>query len=180
MTILGNSQDARLIYSWVHESKKDPYAMGRGSQGAPEGWKFLGYGSFRSAWLSPDGVVYKVEHYYPTYGGPDFTSDNSKEYRNWLLWRKCELPARVRLPEVTLYENGGKPVIAMECVRGDVLRKWRGVDIYNPNSWSTAFKFYQKLMHAAEDALDGMSDMHDENCMVDDETGELVIVDLQM
>lgn len=175
MNVLGNSQDAKLIYQWVHgqRDKRDPYAYSRGSMGAPEGWEFLGYGSFRSAWRSPEGVCYKVEHYYSGWAND---SDNSKEYKNWSRWsRECILPERVRLPDLTYFENGGKPVIAMECVKGVTLTAWRR----RPGN-EGGYEAYRKLMFKAEDEMDGMCDMHGENVMVEEETGDLVVVDLQM
>lgn len=47
----------------------------------PEGWKRLGEGSYRTAYLAPDGLVYKVQHDTDAYhGGP---SENEEEFMNY-------------------------------------------------------------------------------------------------
>lgn len=165
MDILGNEQDARLIRDFVLADKK----RARGRMGCPDGWQFLGSGSFRSVWLSPEGVCYKVEHeYYP------YSSDNAAEYRNWRNWtRNCMLPEGTRIPELTYYELDGKPVIAMERVNGETF--------FNAKSFIPEEEIarFRDLMYELEEEL-GSSDIHDENVMVDYSTMELVIVDLQM
>ena len=168
MEILGNAQDARLISDFIRAVPERKY----GNKGAPNGWEFLGYGSFRSAWRSPDGVCYKVEHYYS-----DYESDNGCEYQNWRKWCKYELPEGVRIPSLTYYENNGRPVVAMECVKGRTLSQWASDNCLPFNDGT--YLEYRSLMREAGRVV-GSADMHVENVMIDEDTQDLVIVDLQM
>lgn len=165
MDILGNEQDARLIRDFVLTDQQRAH----GRMGCPDGWQFLGHGSYRSVWLSPEGVCYKVEHEYHPY-----SSDNAKEYRNWRDWtRNCILPEGTRIPNLTYYELSGRPVIAMERVNGETLFDAK---YFIPEEEIARFR---DLMYELEEEL-GSLDIHDENVMVDYGTMELVIVDLQM
>lgn len=55
MTV-GNSVDAKFIYNFHMFDEEAQY----GCDVAPEGWRYLGAGCTRTAYLSPGGVVYKV------------------------------------------------------------------------------------------------------------------------
>lgn len=47
----------------------------------PDGWTLIGEGSYRTAYLAPDGLVYKVQHDTDAYnGGP---SENEEEFMNY-------------------------------------------------------------------------------------------------
>lgn len=56
--MIGNETDA-AVANGIHVNYQgwEPVASNM-----PEGWKFLGEGCYRRAFLSPDGVVYKVEY----------------------------------------------------------------------------------------------------------------------
>ncbi len=169
--MLGNSQDAKFITEWARGC---PDGSNRRFYGGPmpEGWKFIGYGSFRSVYLSPEGVAYKVQQYYSQYSW-----DNVGEYQNWQrIHRECEFPEGVRLPDLTLYENGGKPVVAMEYVRGmtlaDFNRSCQGDE-------QDKYRRYRGLMVECGYGFN-LLDMHEENVMVDEESGDLVVIDIQM
>lgn len=78
----------------------------------PKGWKFLGKGSYRWAFLAPDGVVYKVDRKRQSDAG------NDGEARNFTrITAKGRMPAQVYIPAWTLYEFGDdRYVMAMEKV----------------------------------------------------------------
>lgn len=162
MHSIGNERDARTILEWVipHREKYDAPRCAY-SESAPEGWEFLGKGSFRSVWLSPEGVAYKVDHQ------TDRWSDQSSQElvnltRAWLRERTIE---GCRLPKFHGYEFGGEVVVAIEAIKGSRLYDYDGPgrdQLYD-------------LLSDIEDAY-RLTDMHDENVMVD-EDGYLVPVD---
>jgi hypothetical protein len=49
---IGNIEDAKLIY----RRRRTGYGP------LPKGWKKLGMGAYRTAYLSPDDIVYKLCH----------------------------------------------------------------------------------------------------------------------
>jgi len=71
--MIGSLEDARLIYS----RRKS----GRGAM--PKGWKKVGEGVYRTAYLSPDGVVYKICN-------DKDQSNNDREYQTYLNIRKSK------------------------------------------------------------------------------------------
>ena len=61
--MVGNARDAEFIHEWVRSHMSDWCRPSDDAQeNPPEGWEYLGSGSFRSVWRSPDGVAYKVQH----------------------------------------------------------------------------------------------------------------------
>lgn len=119
MGIVGNARDALTIRDYTIALSKWQYGGWDPSREAvapvtPEGWKLLGSGCYRQGWLSPDGVVYKVEHAY------DLDSDqtNKGEAANGVrILTRCKLPNFVRLPKFTFYELDGRGVMACEYVK---------------------------------------------------------------
>lgn len=94
------SQDMAAIASTMH-----PRRM-------PKGWKFVGQGAYRWAFLAPDGVVYKVQHY--TEG--DTLTENEEEFANF---KRCadqifkDSMETCRLAPCYLWDDN---VLAMEYV----------------------------------------------------------------
>lgn len=158
---IGNIEDAETILHWVRSSE---YSYGLSSvvaeELAPEGWEYLGRGSFRSVWLSPEGVAYKVEHS-DCYGCQSVIEVDNLTY----AWSR-QVPDGCRLPRFHGYRIGHEMVVAVERVSGKTL--------YETEAPGTE-RLYD-LMHRLE-KLFSLSDMHDENVMVD-EDGILVLVDL--
>jgi len=72
--MLGNLEDARIIYTHFDTYKP-----------MPDGWGYVGTGTFREAYLSPDGVVYKVPR------APSFSEHNRREHENYLEIRRRKL-----------------------------------------------------------------------------------------
>lgn len=159
---IGNYQDARFILEWVRKSPFDEYDMRPTvveESLAPEGWKFLGRGSFRSVWESPDGVAYKVQHQ------TGYSSQQTDEVENLKLAWSRRPPEGCRLPKFNSFEVNDELVVVMELVRGVTLFE------YCSGERSALYD----LMHEVERAY-RLLDVHDENVMVD-EDGILVPVD---
>lgn len=166
MDTIGNAADAQLILEWVRDSRVHygkPDVVS--DEQAPEGWKYVSYGSFRSVWASPEGVAYKVTH--TTHS----SQSNSEEYDNLVAVRDCKLPMSARLPKAELFElqygAEDEEVIAMELIHGVILLRYRG-----PRESE-----YYEILRICEIKLE-LSDLHDENVVIDEITGDLVVVDL--
>lgn len=151
---IGNFHDAQTILHWV---RSHPVEYGRPScvedESAPYGWEFVGKGSYRSVWRSPEGVVYKVGH--------DNWAHNqcSEEIRRLKEAWSIEAPEGVRLPRFNSFEVDGEVIPVMEAVEGTTLCKWSSKNRYNQSR-------YHELMRVMEIRF-RLYDMHDENCMVD-------------
>ena len=159
MHAIGNEHDALTILHWVRDHSVEygkPYCVEQES--APYGWKFIGTGSFRSVWLSPEGVAYKVTH-------TDWDDQSVDEVNNLKRAWEREVPDRCRLPRFADFCLGDEIVVAVEFIKGRVLNEYRG----------EGKNGYYSLMHEIEKYYK-LYDMHDENVMVD-EDGYLVPVD---
>lgn len=159
---IGNADHALEILEWVHGGEQ---RYGRSERvyncEAPLGWEYLGSGSFRSVWLSPDGVAYKVSHH-------DWDSQSSTEIKLLAAAWEAGVPDnRCRLPKFDWYVVGDSDiVIAVEAIlNGCTLSDYEG------NDRSDMYD----LMNTVERHF-GLRDMHDENIMVDKD-GYLVPVD---
>jgi len=162
MHSIGNEHDALTILHWVRSFPREygrPKCATSGE--APDGWQFLGKGSFRSVWLSPEGVAYKVEH------DPGYSYQSDEEINNLTeAWKRGPLEG-CRLPQFERYVVGDDDlVVAIEAIKGDTLYEYDGPedrdDLYD-------------LLRECEDYY-RLGDLHDENAMVDEE-GYLVPVD---
>lgn len=105
--MLGNAAEAQFIHNWYHSPD-------RTCNRPPEGWTHLGGGSFRSAYLSPSGVVYKVQK---NLSGSRYQTN----YGEWETWKRlylgCKMPEYSRLPRLNYFPIPGKVnvgVIAIE------------------------------------------------------------------
>lgn len=162
MDTIGNARDARFILDWVNPSGLEYGRPRVVSQGfAPLGWRYLGSGSFRSVWRSPDGVAYKVQH-----GVRLGSNGNEQEYENLLKAQRCELPDGVRLPSGFLYYYGERTVMAMEVIEGVTL------DGYEGHLRCIMYDLLSQCEHILK-----LWDLHDQNAMVDEDE-ILVLVDL--
>lgn len=75
----------------------------------PSGWRHLGTGGFRSAFLGPDGVVYKREW------GVSYEMNQNEAFLYEEQGNADEMPVGVRLAECALYGT----VLAMEYIKDD-------------------------------------------------------------
>lgn len=169
---IGNETDARLIRDFVRANMDFDGWFDRPSASAkknpPEGWSYLGGGSYRSTWRSPDGVAYKVQH------RPRSYQTNEEEYRNSLEAEErleCEPIEGIRVPRCSFYPLDDRidGIIAMECVNGVTVNdKW---------AYSGVPLSVRGRIQDAESVL-GLWDLHYDNVMVAGSEDDLVIVDL--
>lgn len=110
--LVGNQDEATFIHNWYHAHARlrDYYV----NSNLPEGWQFLGAGSFRAAYLSPSGVVYKVQK---DLSGSRYQT-NKGEYDAWRrLYFNTKMPRYSRLPKMGYFpvdEFNGIGVVAIE------------------------------------------------------------------
>lgn len=158
---IGSVSEAEVILSWVRSSDE---VYGRPGcamrEEAPEGWEFLGRGSFRSVWRSPSGIAYKVNH-------DDHDQQSRDEADNLREAWKRGVPDGCRLPEFNLLEIGEEVVVAVEVINGSTL--------YEYSSEGNGAGHLYDLLRKVENMF-LLGDLHDENAMVD-EDGLLVVVD---
>lgn len=112
--MLGNEENARFIRDWYQEARGGERLPWRRWEDEPEGWTYLNHGVSRAAYLGPDGVVYKVQHYY---GGDEnyyLGQSNSGEADTLRKHFLTKLPRGCRLPRFTYYELDGRGVMVME------------------------------------------------------------------
>ena len=106
----------------------------------PDGWKWLGSGAYRNAYLSPTGVVYKVCR----------DSDSHNNDKEWRTYRKAtSMKAEgFRIAACRVFASG---VLAMEYVKDD------GSDV------DDSFEAMRKFMRKNFDYLDCSRDKRGEN-----------------
>jgi hypothetical protein len=172
MGMIGNAEDAEFIRDWYREeASRQEWGYNFHSGAAPEGWRLLGEGCYRTVFASPDGVAYKVEMQ-PSEGSEDYEGcqSNWSEHENLRrLYLECKMPKGARLPRHTLYVLEGEAVMAMELVTGSTLSHYSRHRSPGEGYWS--------LRRVIQDRT-GIEDMHGGNIMVDENTNELVPVDL--
>jgi hypothetical protein len=88
---LGSPKNAKEIFEFYHSTKDD--------EAVPSGWEFIGSGVTRSAYLGPDGIVYKVAHSWPVW--------NITEAKWMKLLRNAPdlVPLGVTTPHTTLWKT---------------------------------------------------------------------------
>ncbi len=91
----------------------------------PDDWAYLGHGMYRAAFLSPSGVVYKVET--GKYAG---SQSNRGEYERILEMRFSDSvkESGVIIPKAWLYESGNRDIIAMEFMDGEWASSYHSMD----------------------------------------------------
>ncbi|WP_221568632.1 hypothetical protein [Alkalihalobacillus sp. TS-13] len=177
--IVGNARDAERILRYVKDKKKETdECVTRNFIGPvrrvkmPEGWELVGRGSFRIAYLSPDRVIYKVQHTYDY----EYGQNNYGEFENIVcIFQSRKTMPGVRFPKFTLYELSGQPVMAMEFVKGVFPETYICYDTCNCQRFSGKCN-YETLTEIRE-TFD-LFDLHDRNVMFVPEQGEWVIIDV--
>ena len=161
---IGNYHDAQTILQWVRESGEGEY--GRPScvedEEAPLGWEYIGKGSARSVWRSPEGVAYKVAHA----AEQAYQNGNEVEYLKD-AWRK-KAPKGCRLPRFSGFDVNDEVIVAMESINGHRLYDY----VYELGN--DRGDYYDRMIRC--EMRFGLIDLHDENVMID-AGGILVPVD---
>lgn len=165
--MIGNEKDALLIHNWWH-SHRDSYRK------PPKGWKYLGDGSFRTAYLSPDGVVYKIQK---DLSGVRYLTNqtNYGEYETWKrLYFGCKMPKHSRLPKLSYYAVPGQHnvgVIAIERLR-------KNPPYYEQvNKTGEEYLYWSDVASAVASACQ-VGDLYGDNIFLDEENNLLVPTDL--
>lgn len=133
----------------------------------PEGWKYLAAGVSRRAYLSPSGVVYKVQR------NPESDYQGNKgEHETAERVRKSGSVRGAYIPKTSLYEVPGSWVIALEYmngIRGD--QHWEqcaNAAYYGKGKCSCMFPGAVRCALAIRRELQnklGLTDLHNENVL---------------
>lgn len=160
MEQLGSAENAAFIKDYVRRVWGESRPCPLDEEGVPEGWTYLGSGSFRSVWCGPDGVAYKVQH------KEQQRQSNEREYLEVQRVLQCDPLPHVRIPKCSYYPDSD--VVAMERVKGKTLTDQFGWRIPAHLEYS----YYNLNIHY------NLTDTHSENVMYDPATDELVPVDI--
>lgn len=155
---IGTLEHAKLIYR----------RRRRGFGPLPRGWKKVGEGTYRTCYLSPDGVVYKLDK-----KSACDPNSNRGEFENYKAFRKTKLPKGWRIAPTYMHsfdDDGEVCVVAMKYVEG----RHEKVDKMSLQQVDLHWEANQ-----AWDAFDalGLMDLHEENYLVTPR-GTKVIIDL--
>lgn len=103
--MIGTRDEVNAIANWYENGGHEP----------PEGWECLGSGSYRDAYLSPSGVVYKIQ--YAEYGDHDANLCEAAAIERGLTLDF----AKEWMPRADIWytEALSDPVIAMEHIEGE-------------------------------------------------------------
>ena len=160
--MLGNESSAEFIRDWSVLMSKHY----RDREQTPDGWVRLGSGCYRVAYLNElEGIVYKVEHRY----GVAYGQTNEGEFQNLRSMRLTRLPKGIRFPRYHLYSLDGRTVAAMEYLPKLLSEFSRYV-----GEGATYWNLQSKLC----DTFPDLWDMHGANIAVDENTKEIVPIDL--
>lgn len=128
--MIGTQENAEVIASLeIVENEWDDWAGE-----IPNGFEYLGSGSYRHAFLGPDGVVYKRD---TLFAEDEQSGSNLAE---WETYQSAPaLPARVRFARTHLWHVCGSHIIAMEYVQpsgpdvltGEIVALLRSVGIFD-------------------------------------------------
>lgn len=126
----------------------------------PDGWAYLGHGMYRCAFLSPSGVVYKLET--GKYAG---SQSNRGEYERILEMRFSDSvkTAGVIIPKAWLYSVKKRDVIAMEFMDGEWASAYHSMndcdcgDRFGGTCAMTQFMNLERML--------GMTDIHEGNAV---------------
>lgn len=93
--MIGSMEEAKEIWDYyTNQQYTDDFDETR----SPDGWSYVGDGSSRIAYLSPSGVVYKVQRF----ADDEFNAD---EHVNFAYIRQSgKLPDGWRIPDSSLYQ----------------------------------------------------------------------------
>lgn len=150
-----------LIDPCNYDEETDTYAL-------PEGWSFVGAGAYRTAFLGPDGYVYKVQH-----STEELWDENQLEWLQFELWGaevKALSNGIIRLAKCVEYFYDSN-VLVMEYEPRAANVTWMGW------CWEEFFcdSSVEKALHSISINTD-ITDLHSDNVYFNTQ-GEIVIVD---
>lgn len=161
--MIGNETEARFIHEWYRAWQNREDRWGNPGPLAPEGWKRLGSGCYRIAFLAPSGTVYKVQ------GSPSSFQSNVSEAYTLRRYMFQKLPKGCRFPRYQLFMvKEGEGVMAMERMTS-LLREY--------SQHREEHRRVRNLKRDLAEALHDLWDLHDDNVGVA-EDGAVVPIDL--
>lgn len=180
----GSKKFAKYILNY-HRARYDEWGNYNSGIELRTGWVKLGSGVSRTAYLGPDGNVYKVDNV--TWHGPApsayYSNDNRSEWMAILTHQeRADIPAWVMIPDAHLFTLGKFAVMCMEVI--DTSAKF--------NSWCDAangrqcdckgldyFKFYPRCTADIFRDLQaaGFDDVHNDNYWLQID-GRVAVVDV--
>jgi hypothetical protein len=126
----------------------------------PEGWKFLGNGDSREAYLGPDRMVYKVPRL-------DFEQSEQEHARVWRI-RRTKLPEWLVIPKVYFHSPTG--ISVMEYMEGKMPGWcWGECSCGTPVCWLKRLTWIEANL--------SVYDVHTENVLILAD-GRIAIIDL--
>ncbi len=158
MPIGSQSEATEILTAYREGDKKDLWYA---DIPLPKGWRYLGHGMYRAAFLSPSGVVYKVE----TGNRISRMQSNVSEYERILELRFSDdvKETGVIIPKAWLYSVSGRDIIAMEYMDGEWASGYHSMDecdcagrFGDMCAWSQFITLESRL---------GMSDIHEGNAV---------------
>lgn len=140
----------------------------------PEGWKYLAAGVSRRAYLSPTGVVYKVQKT----PGSDYQG-NKGEHETAEYIRSLGTVVGAVIPQTALYEVPGCYVIALEFMDGEREKYEWGRNCYGTNCRCgfLAGRCAVTIKRELESKF-GLSDLHSQNVLWLPSQRKWAVVDL--
>jgi hypothetical protein len=156
METIGSEGEARLIADLGHD-------IGQ----VPMGWSYVASGSYRRVFLSPTGVVYKVE----MFDGPNEREhEKCARIHQMAEWDSNTQDALkyVEVPRTSLYKVNGRQVIAMPFYRGGP----------GPDRFAGAVGGWSDEAVEAANFLD-LRDLHGQNTRLLDD-GRIAVIDLNI
>lgn len=160
--MIGTNEEAQLIAEWPLSPEE-----------APPGWRILGEGTFRRAYLSPSEVVYKKELF-----RIKGVAGNRSEDKNLRKAVEISVPGW-RIPEHHLFETEeGVPIMAMEYVIGTFMEEcycdtdpeYRYCECSRPSGKCIMDILNEPYAHW------GLTDTHQDNVIVE-EDGTYALID---
>jgi hypothetical protein len=148
---IGSRKNATLICNFFHDNSATKEDI------VPSGWKYIGAGITRSAYLGPDGFVYKVAHAWDYW--------NINEARAMRNFRTDPFLASIDVttPRATLWTVEGGKVLALDYIdkAGEVECDYNYLDREKAPCSCGASPCYGELMQTLYEY--GIADMFPEN-----------------
>ena len=142
----------------------------------PYGWEVKGAGISRRAYLSPSGVIYKIQHH------EEQSQSNAEEHDFAQRVRRMGNVIGVIIPRTALYYIDNQPVIAMEFMDGEIQHPdWDRCGVWNGGCNCSARAGYctdtirRKIQHTFN-----IGDLHSNNVLWIPKQRKWAVVDLGM
>ena len=109
MATIGSRSMAKVIHDY--QARIENWRWNEPRPMMPEGWQKIGSGGFRTAYLGPDGVIYKVGS-----DGNEETYGSRFEVRKARRLARKPMPDFIKIPRTSGFTFGDRFIVAMEYV----------------------------------------------------------------